>query len=110
MVAPGIRPVAGRCGGGASNARRQKQHRPDTPAGQTPRDLWKRTAQAVFPLSLAHAPVRPSSVALQMSTLLDTDLLSLLERKRVPPKLAAWLQHNDSDLFVSIVSLAELEY
>ena len=45
-----------------------------------------------------------------MSTLLDTDLLSLLERKRVPPKLAAWLQHNDSDLFVSIVSLAELEY
>src|SRR5437016_1248581 len=44
-----------------------------------------------------------------MSFLLDTDILSLLERKRVPAKLANWLAQQDS-LFVSVVSLAELEY
>ena len=45
-----------------------------------------------------------------MSVLLDTDVLSLLGRKRVPPKLEAWLAHQDAELFVSVVSLAELEY
>ena len=45
-----------------------------------------------------------------MSFLLDTDLLSLLERKRVPAKLVPWLAQHDSDLFVSVVSFAELEY
>ncbi len=45
-----------------------------------------------------------------MSVLLDTDLLSLLERKRVPAKLAAWLEENDDALFVSVVSLAELQH
>ena len=44
-----------------------------------------------------------------MSVLLDTDLLSLLERKRVPAKLASWMAQQ-TDLFVSVVSLAELEY
>jgi predicted nucleic acid-binding protein len=45
-----------------------------------------------------------------MSVLLDTDLLSLLERKRVPAKLAAWLEENDDALFVSVVSFAELQH
>ena len=45
-----------------------------------------------------------------MSFLVDTDLLSFLERKRVPPKLVPWLARHDGDLFVSVVSFAELEY
>lgn len=45
-----------------------------------------------------------------MSFLLDTDLLSLLERKRVPAKLLAWLEKNDAPLFVSVVSFAELQH
>jgi toxin FitB len=45
-----------------------------------------------------------------MSFLIDTDLLSLLERQRVPPKLASWVQANEAEIFLSIVSLAELEY
>lgn len=44
-----------------------------------------------------------------MSFLLDTDLISLLERARVPPKLNAWIEQNDN-LHVSVVSLAEIEY
>ena len=45
-----------------------------------------------------------------MSFLIDTDLLSLLERKRVPPKLTAWVRDNEADIFLSVVSLAELRY
>ena len=44
-----------------------------------------------------------------MSVLLDTDLLSVLERKRVPAKLESWMAQQ-TNLFVSVVSLAELEY
>jgi predicted nucleic acid-binding protein len=44
-----------------------------------------------------------------VSVLLDTDLLSLLERKRIPAKLAAWIAEQN-DLVVSVVSLAELEF
>ena len=44
-----------------------------------------------------------------MSVLVDTDLLSLLERKRVPARLASWMTQQ-TDLFVSVVSLAELEH
>jgi predicted nucleic acid-binding protein len=44
-----------------------------------------------------------------VSILLDTDLLSLLERKRIPAKLAAWIAEQN-DLVVSVVSLAELEF
>ena len=44
-----------------------------------------------------------------MSILLDTDLLSLLERRRVPARLATWMTQQ-TDLVVSIVSLAELEF
>jgi toxin FitB len=47
--------------------------------------------------------------AIQVSFLIDTDLLSMLERKQVPPKLAAWLQKNEADIFLSVVSFAELQ-
>jgi toxin FitB len=45
-----------------------------------------------------------------VSFLIDTDLLSMLERRRVPPKLARWIQSNEADIFLSVVSLAELQY
>lgn len=45
-----------------------------------------------------------------MSYLIDTDLLSLLERKQVPPKLRAWVQSNEEDLFLSVISFAELQF
>jgi predicted nucleic acid-binding protein len=45
-----------------------------------------------------------------MSFLIDTDLLSMLERKQVPPKLAAWVQSNETDIFLSVVSFAELQF
>lgn len=44
-----------------------------------------------------------------MSFLIDTDLLSLLERRQVPPKLASWVQNHEADIFLSVVSMAELE-
>ena len=34
----------------------------------------------------------------------------MLERKRVPPKLAAWVQANEANIFLSIVSFAELQF
>ena len=45
-----------------------------------------------------------------MSFLIDTDLLSLLERKHVPTRLATWVRANDGDIFLSVVSMAELQY
>jgi predicted nucleic acid-binding protein len=45
-----------------------------------------------------------------VSFLIDTDLLSLLERKRVPLKLAAWVRNHEADIFLSVVSLAELQF
>lgn len=45
-----------------------------------------------------------------MSFLIDTDLLSRLERKRVPARLAAWIQENEAEIFLSVVSFAELQY
>jgi predicted nucleic acid-binding protein len=45
-----------------------------------------------------------------VSFLIDTDLLSLLERQRVPPKLTTWVRDNEDDIFLSVVSLAELHY
>jgi predicted nucleic acid-binding protein len=56
----------------------------------------------------AHPPAGSPSVALQMSFLMDTDLLSLLERKRVPSRLAIWVQENEAEIFLSVVSFAEL--
>src|SRR5436309_1792729 len=45
-----------------------------------------------------------------MSFLIDTDLLSLLERKQVPPRLAAWVQANEAEIFLSVISFAELQF
>jgi len=45
-----------------------------------------------------------------MSFLVDTDLLSMLERKQVPPKLAGWVQNHEGEIFLSIVSFAELRF
>ena len=45
-----------------------------------------------------------------MSFLVDTDVLSLLERKQVPRRLATWVRDNEADLFLSVVSFAELQF
>ena len=45
-----------------------------------------------------------------MSFLIDTDLLSLLEPKRVPPKLAVWVQEHEAQIFLSVISFAELQF
>ena len=45
-----------------------------------------------------------------MSFLIDTDLLSILERKQVPLNLKNWVQDNESQIFLSVVSLAELQF
>ena len=45
-----------------------------------------------------------------MSFLIDTDLLSMLERKRVPSRLADWMQRNEADIFLSVISFAELQF
>jgi predicted nucleic acid-binding protein len=45
-----------------------------------------------------------------VSFLLDTDLLSMLERKRVPSALATWIENNEAEIFLSAVSIAELHF
>jgi len=45
-----------------------------------------------------------------MSFLIDTDLLSMLERKQVPPKLENWVKNNEAEIFLSVVSFAELQF
>lgn len=45
-----------------------------------------------------------------MSYLMDTDLLSMLERKRIPVRLANWVRQNEAEIFLSVVSLAELQF
>jgi hypothetical protein len=34
----------------------------------------------------------------------------MLERKQVPPKLVTWIRHNESDIFLSVISFAELQF
>jgi predicted nucleic acid-binding protein len=34
----------------------------------------------------------------------------MLERKQVPPKLENWVRHNEADIFLSVVSFAELQF
>ena len=60
-------------------------------------------------LSAAAAGPGTSSVAVEVSILLDTDLLSLLERKRIPATFSNWMSRQ-TDLVISIVSFAELEF
>ena len=43
----------------------------------------------------------------QVSFLIGTDLLSMLESKQAPPKLELWVQHNEADIFLSVVSFAD---
>ena len=45
-----------------------------------------------------------------MSFLIDTDLLSMLERKQIPARLARWVQNNEPEIFLSVVSFAELQF
>jgi len=45
-----------------------------------------------------------------MSFLLDTDVVSSLEKKRVPPRLSAWMAQNEQEVFLSVVTFAELEF
>ncbi len=45
-----------------------------------------------------------------MSYLIDTDCLSLLRRKGKSRKLEAFVQANEADIFVSVVSWAELAH
>jgi predicted nucleic acid-binding protein len=45
-----------------------------------------------------------------VSFLIDTDLLSMLERRQVPPRLTRWIQSNEADIFLSVVSMAELQF
>jgi predicted nucleic acid-binding protein len=52
----------------------------------------------------------PPQAAVQVSFLIDTDILSLLERKHVPPKLADWVQSNEAEIFLSVISFAELQF
>jgi hypothetical protein len=47
---------------------------------------------------------------MQVSFLIDTDLLSLLERKQAPPKLKNWVRKNEAEIFLSVVSFAELQF
>jgi predicted nucleic acid-binding protein len=44
-----------------------------------------------------------------VSFLIDTDLLSMLERKQVPAKLENWVKNNEAAIFLSVVSFAELQ-
>ena len=41
-----------------------------------------------------------------MSFLIDTDVLSLLERRSCPRKLTAWVKTNAAEIFISVVSTA----
>ena len=107
--------VAGRLGAvrrwdgrGPPRTRRQEQHHLDAQACKTPRS--RRLVQALFQLPGSYFTTRATPITLQVSYLIDTDLLSMLERKQVPPKLGAWVQANESDIFLSVVSFAELQF
>jgi predicted nucleic acid-binding protein len=45
-----------------------------------------------------------------MSYLIDTDLLSMLERRNAPAKLVSWVQEHEAEIFLSVVSIAELQF
>lgn len=45
-----------------------------------------------------------------MTYLIDTDLLSMLERRNCPAQVLHWVQQNESRIFLSVVSLAELRF
>lgn len=45
-----------------------------------------------------------------MSYLIDTDLLSMLERRNAPAKAVRWIQDHEAEIFLSVVSFAELQF
>jgi predicted nucleic acid-binding protein len=45
-----------------------------------------------------------------MSYLIDTNLISLCHKKATPPKLRQWLSQNESECFISAVTIAEMRY
>jgi predicted nucleic acid-binding protein len=45
-----------------------------------------------------------------MSYLIDTDLLSMLERRNAPAKALRWIRQHEAEIFLSIVSIAELQF
>jgi toxin FitB len=45
-----------------------------------------------------------------MSFLIDTDLLSMLERRNAPAKVRKWVEEHEAEIFLSVVSLAELQF
>ena len=45
-----------------------------------------------------------------MSFLLDTDIVSVFNKRTLPLKLAAWLTQNEGDSFISLVSIAEMRH
>jgi len=45
-----------------------------------------------------------------MSYLVDTDIISLTHQKHLPARLEKWLAVNESDCFISSVSIAEMRF
>ena len=45
-----------------------------------------------------------------MSYLLDTDIISLAHKKHLPARLQAWLAANETECFISSVSIAEMRF
>ena len=45
-----------------------------------------------------------------MSYLVDTDIISLAHKKHLPARLEKWLVANESDCFISSVSIAEMRF
>ena len=45
-----------------------------------------------------------------MSFLIDTNLISLCHKKHLPAKFKAWLRKNETDSFISSVTIAEMRY
>jgi predicted nucleic acid-binding protein len=46
----------------------------------------------------------------QMSFLLDTDVVTAYNKRNLPLKLARWLQVNEGDSYLSVVSIAEMHH
>ena len=45
-----------------------------------------------------------------MSYLLDTDIISLAHKKHLPARLQTWLAANETECFISSVSIAEMRF
>jgi predicted nucleic acid-binding protein len=45
-----------------------------------------------------------------VSYLIDTDILSMLERRNAPAKAVRWVQQHEGEIFLSVVSIAEIEF